>query len=118
MIRITMGSVVDYYKPMDGASLCDMLQATDKHSWSPDGRTWVQPDYLNATVGGTEYLGGSAFNWPKEKVAGEVRSYLSFWGSSEKTGGCCSNRLNDDCSSKSHADCFNKAMRIDYCRDF
>eukprot|EP00929_Paragymnodinium_shiwhaense_P070106 TRINITY_DN35483_c0_g1_i1.p1 TRINITY_DN35483_c0_g1~~TRINITY_DN35483_c0_g1_i1.p1 ORF type:complete len:375 (+),score=61.53 TRINITY_DN35483_c0_g1_i1:95-1219(+) len=117
MIRITMGSVIDYYKPVDGLSLCDMLQATDKHMWSPDGRNWIKPEYFNAT-NGEDYLGGSAANWPKQKVPGEVRSYLTFWGASDKTGGCCSNRLNDDCAGRAHGQCYNKAMRIDYCRDF
>ena len=29
-----MGSVVDYFKPKDHYTFCDMLMAGDKHLWS------------------------------------------------------------------------------------
>jgi len=74
-----MGKVVDYYKPRAGVSMCAMLQSFDKHMWSSDGITWVQPAYV---AGGS--IGGSSAGWPKDG-----RTYLQFWGSPGHTGGCC-----------------------------
>jgi len=120
MIRVTVGSVVDYFKPVNGSySVCDMLQAINLHQWSPDSVNWRVPDYVASSNddSSVQHLGGSAMNWPKANVPGEVRSYLSFWGSANNPGGCCSTRLNDECADKPHSQCYNKAMRVDYCRD-
>eukprot|EP00419_Tripos_fusus_P004579 CAMPEP_0172671038 /NCGR_PEP_ID=MMETSP1074-20121228/10661_1 /TAXON_ID=2916 /ORGANISM="Ceratium fusus, Strain PA161109" /LENGTH=233 /DNA_ID=CAMNT_0013488023 /DNA_START=38 /DNA_END=739 /DNA_ORIENTATION=+ len=83
MLKLTMGDFVDYFKPTGRHSLCDMLTSHNKHQWSSDGITWVQPDYS------TGHLGGSAKNWPKDG-----REYLSIWGSTipENHGWCCSNK--------------------------
>jgi hypothetical protein len=35
--RVSMGAVMDYFKPVDGASLCDMITSKSKHMWSPNG---------------------------------------------------------------------------------
>ena len=37
VVRVTMGEVKDYFKPVAGASLCDMLTSNDKHLWSVNG---------------------------------------------------------------------------------
>ena len=34
VVRVTMGKVQDYFKPVPGASLCDMLTSKDKHMWA------------------------------------------------------------------------------------
>jgi len=33
VVKINMGNVTDYYRPRGGATLCEMLQANDKHQW-------------------------------------------------------------------------------------
>eukprot|EP00929_Paragymnodinium_shiwhaense_P076526 TRINITY_DN39366_c0_g1_i1.p1 TRINITY_DN39366_c0_g1~~TRINITY_DN39366_c0_g1_i1.p1 ORF type:complete len:395 (+),score=90.12 TRINITY_DN39366_c0_g1_i1:130-1314(+) len=121
MIRVSIGSVVDYYKPRSGSSLCEMLQRNDRHFWSSDGKTWRKPGYSNDE----DHLGGSAEDWPLENVPGDGRKYLSFWGSRTKLGGCCSSSLGGDCTSEEGRDgstgmihCFNQAVRIEYCLDF
>lgn len=35
VVRITMGKVTDFFKPIKGASLCDMLASNSKHLWAP-----------------------------------------------------------------------------------
>jgi len=119
MIRISMGSVVDYFKPVAGADICSMLKSNIKHQWSPDGESWVTPTYYDTDL---NHYGGSAEDWPKNNVPGDNRKYLSFWGSSSsagKTGGCCSATLAGDCrfpNTSSFANhCFNRAYTIDYC---
>lgn len=54
-IVVAMGSVRDYFKPVDGATYCQMLRSHNKHLWSPDGLTWAVPKY-DATP--SLYLGG------------------------------------------------------------
>ena len=36
-IVLDMGSARDFFKPIEGASYCDMLQSSTKHRWSADG---------------------------------------------------------------------------------
>ena len=33
VVRLTMGKVVDYYRPRGSTTLCEMLQSNDKHQW-------------------------------------------------------------------------------------
>ena len=84
-----MGSVIDYFAPIDGAiSYCDMLQSHNEHTWSADGETWKVPDYYNFPTN----LGGSAQYFPRDNIGVDVRPYLSMWGSDngDLKGGCCS----------------------------
>lgn len=84
---LKMGDVVDFFKPADaGTSYCDMLQAHNKHQWSPNGVDWVAVDFYSA------HYGGSNGGWPRDKVEGDAREHLSFWGHEEARypGGCCS----------------------------
>jgi hypothetical protein len=83
---LDMGSVRDFFKPIDGASYCEMLQSNKKHQWSADGVNWVTPDYFAL------HYGASADFWPRDKgVAGDERKHISFWGDSTHNliGGCC-----------------------------
>ena len=75
-IKLIMGSVVDYYKPIPGKSFCEMLQSYNLHQWSSDGKNWVTPKHYHT------HLGGSLANYPTDG-----RKYLSFWGGHK--GGCC-----------------------------
>ena len=77
-----MGDVVDYFKPVEGKTYCEMLQSRLLHQWSPDGKNWVIPSYQFPT----RNLGGSALGYPTDG-----RDYLSFWGRSngDQKGGCC-----------------------------
>jgi hypothetical protein len=113
MIRVTIGFVVDYFKPIQGASICDMLQSNNKHLWSDDGINFRQPRYNM-----TSHLGGSATGWPKANVLGEQRQTLNFWGSTQHEGGCCSTSLRDECDHGQIETCFLKPVEIEYCRDF
>lgn len=100
ILRVTMGSVRDYFKLVDdqNSNLCDMLTSDDKHLWSANGggvgtsmpgekaalanTGWLQPEYSDLSA--IKILGGSNETWPA-KIDG--RKYLSIWGGYE--GGCC-----------------------------
>lgn len=88
-IVVEMGAVRDHFKPVEGATFCEMLQSNDKHQWSYNGVEWVTPPpHKN-----DKNNGGSFDNWPRDKGrAGDNRRYLSFWGIKHDslTGGCCS----------------------------
>jgi hypothetical protein len=82
--------VVDYFKPVDGASWCVMVASNNQHQWSQTGLdgSWKIPDYHTSKF----LSGGSAVDWPTSNVDGDTRKYLSFWGDDRSTqpGGCCS----------------------------
>jgi len=101
MIRVDMGDVIDYFKPVVGVTLCDMLQSFNKHLWSPDGDAWRAPSYY------THNQGGSAVDWPKNNgESGDQRRHLTFWGLDDSNqrkknaqfGGCCHTTLTDGAS--------------------
>ena len=78
-LKLVMGSVIDYFKPVTGKTYCEMLSSYKLHQWSSNGSNWVSPRYY------TRHLGGSALNYPRDG-----RKYLSFWGDKGRlTGGCC-----------------------------
>lgn len=70
------GTSTDYFKPVQGASFCDMLTSHNKHQWSADGVEWMTPAYYIHT----NHFGGSAENWPLNSVPGDPRRTLPFWG--------------------------------------
>ena len=37
LLRLSMGKVRDYFKPIPGKSLCDMLTSQNNHMWSANG---------------------------------------------------------------------------------
>jgi hypothetical protein len=82
MIKVTMGSYVDYFRPTAGNTLCDMVSSNNKHQWSADGTTWRTPTYLLSS-----YVGGSADNWPKSNIDGDDRKTLPFWGNDHNDHG-------------------------------
>jgi hypothetical protein len=100
-ISVTMGEVVDFFKPIAGATFCEMLVSggpNSKHQfWNPNPMNgvpgWVVPvPFVSDTT-----FGGSTLGWPILNVKQDSRKYLSFWGRgtrlSRKTGnrgGCCS----------------------------
>ena len=61
-VRLTMGTAVDHFKPVNGASWCAMLASDNLHQWSRTGAdgSWVVPGY----VGIPDYNGGSATDYP------------------------------------------------------
>ena len=89
-----MGSVIDYFKPIEGKTYCEMLQGKEFHQWSSDGKNWVTPLYhMETKHNHGDYLGGSTAGWPKDG-----RKHLSFWGGNGNSGGCCHNSLSDSSS--------------------
>lgn len=78
--------VRDFFKPVNGANFCEMLQSNTKHQWSREGLNWITPAFY------TFDLGGSADNWLKQGNVEDERMSLSFWGTNygSRTGGCCS----------------------------
>ena len=80
-MKLVMGHVVDYFRPVQGYNYCAMLLSYYRHQWSPNGINWSIPRYYG------NHLGGSARGFPNDG-----RQYLSFWGSKDDTGGCCSDR--------------------------
>merc|ERR1712159_864646 len=73
-IQVTMGSVVDYFKPTGQKSLCEMLQSYNSHQWSADANAWRTPAHYHT------HSGGSAKFWPRDNIPGDSRAYLPFWG--------------------------------------
>ena len=98
-LKLVIGSVVDYFKPIKGRNYCEMLQSHSLHQWSPDGVDWVIPSYYN------NHLGGSASWYPSDG-----RQFLSFWGDPEDplyNGGCCHESYNSTGN-------WNKAFKLYY----
>lgn len=92
VVRLRMGSVVDFFRPSGTNSLCQMLTSNSRHQWSasPTG-TFVTPGYYGS------HLGGSSVNWPQSNVSGDNRRYLSFWGGGgSANSGCCATVLSDN----------------------
>ena len=89
MVLIKMGDVVDYYRPNDGVSFCEMFTSeTVNHQFSRDGAQWVTPsDY------GGHFGGSNAGDVPAHSE--DSRTYLTFWGSSGASGGCCHSSYSD-----------------------
>ena len=92
MLRLTIGQVIDYFAPLPGYTMCEMLRSEDKFLWSNGAvnGSFVAPAHL---VGSGNY-GGSAFFYPQTSVEGDARLILGVWGSTglagNLTGGCCS----------------------------
>jgi hypothetical protein len=85
IIKVSMGVYTDYYKPVDGVSILDMLTSWNKHTWASNpGASFITPDYYNSN-----HLGGSAWEYPTANISGDSRGYLSFWGSQTGYGGGC-----------------------------
>jgi hypothetical protein len=91
VLKVTMGNVTDYYKPIPGKNLCDMLMSNRYHLWSQTGEpfTFIQPMYHESDT----TLGGSTNNWPSQFIPGDKRNYLSFWGGNGANGACCHTSL-------------------------
>ena len=67
VVRLSMGKVRDYFKPIPGKSLCDMLTSQNNHMWSANGGvpskdggggSWLRPTY-NQDPNLKNLLGGS-----------------------------------------------------------
>jgi len=95
-LKLVMGAVVDYYRPIAGKTYCDMLKSNQFHEWSNDAVHWVNPSHYS------HHLGGSAAHYPSDG-----RSYLSFWGGHGNRGGCCHNSYTDPAG-------WNKAFSLYY----
>jgi hypothetical protein len=93
-LMLDMGGSRDFFKPGDGATVCEMLKSRVLHQWSPDGLGWLTPEYDNRLESFKHpfegSLGGSLEDWPRDNVAREARKYLPIWGSAVTMGGCCS----------------------------
>lgn len=86
-IRITMGTVVDYFRASRHKTLCNMMVSSESHLWAPTTSSeWFTPSFTrsNGFIGG-----GSGDFYPRSASMRDPRKYLSFWGSSESPGGCC-----------------------------
>ena len=79
-----MGSVVDYFKPVEGKTYCEMLQSHKLHQWSSDGKNWIIPLYYHHLFGGSDH------GYPTDG-----RGYLSFWSGNGANGGCCHHSYTD-----------------------
>jgi hypothetical protein len=96
-VRLEMGSVVDYFKPVEGATWCEMLTSDVKHQWSSSGLegSWETSVHLSSD---DSRNGGSVVDWPKNNVAGDMRRHVIFWGADAHDGGCCSMSIDEDFS--------------------
>ena len=60
MMRLTMGAVVDYFRPRSSSmSYCDLIQSNLNHQWSSDGLNWRTPSYHIPSYP-SQYMGGSS----------------------------------------------------------
>eukprot|EP00729_Bicosta_minor_P019610 gene19610-biopygen6557 len=77
-IVVVMGEVIDFFKPVEGTSFCEMLLSNNKHKWSIDGMNWLTPapydgyeapppDYTKELPDHpvASHRGGSANDWPR-----------------------------------------------------
>ena len=92
VIEVVMGTVHDFFRPIPGYTVCQMLLDRERHEVYT-GAEWVVPTYSVA------YLGGSDEYWPLNNAANDARGRLSVWGlgidggpngAPEYRGGCCS----------------------------
>jgi len=87
-LKLVMGNVADFYKPSGSNTMCQMLKSNNKHLWSEDGKTWIQPKYDSTASN----FGGSEEDWPSDG-----RKRLSYWGrNSDDTFGCCNIDYNSE----------------------
>lgn len=93
VLEVSMGSYVDYFKPIPGKNLCDMLMSAQNHLWSATGDpfTFVRPAYYNTQT----LLGGSDDDWPLYNIVEDNRKHLAFWGGNGAQGGCCHAAVGD-----------------------
>jgi hypothetical protein len=98
-IKIDMGILSDYFKPIAGATFCDMLTSSNKHQWSKDGNKWVTPTYASSG------LGGSSQGWPATQDPHDKRFGLPFWGvqSGTSAGGCCAHDQTETTATWNHS---------------
>lgn len=91
--------VRDFFRPVEGATFCEMLRSLSKHQWSHDGLTWVTPDYHTMGANGDGCFGGSETWWPLNHGRSvDARRSLSRWGDDDtgaESGGCCSTSYAD-----------------------
>lgn len=74
---LKMGDVLDFFKPADAStSYCDMLQARNKHQWSPNGVDWFAIEFYDPSNDN----GGSAQWWPRDKGLEEMHECTSHSG--------------------------------------
>eukprot|EP01065_Artemidia_motanka_P032114 TRINITY_DN39166_c0_g1_i1.p1 TRINITY_DN39166_c0_g1~~TRINITY_DN39166_c0_g1_i1.p1 ORF type:complete len:3092 (+),score=891.72 TRINITY_DN39166_c0_g1_i1:58-9333(+) len=98
-LKLVMGDVTDYFKPVSGASFCTMLLSNRKHLWTNavskvETNSWTTPEYYGdvgpQTLGSGDYeqgppqgqgfpvgpsavgYGGSSYLWPRS-------TNQSFW---------------------------------------
>ena len=87
----------DFFRPVEGATFCEMLQSHDKHEWSADGVVWVDITFWDNSY---SINGGSANWWPRDNGLDlDERYHLSFWGAdlnSGHSGGCCSSSISEN----------------------
>jgi len=102
MIRVSAvdGDLVDYFMPIEGATIQDMIQAKtpaqeQKHLFSYDGIWFTRPGYYTEYPD-VNFQGGSAKDWPNNCGADfDSRIYLLFWGragysqNTENSKSCC-----------------------------
>eukprot|EP00463_Aulacantha_scolymantha_P006860 TRINITY_DN9_c0_g1_i5.p1 TRINITY_DN9_c0_g1~~TRINITY_DN9_c0_g1_i5.p1 ORF type:complete len:181 (-),score=32.31 TRINITY_DN9_c0_g1_i5:198-713(-) len=85
VMRIKMGTYIDYFKPVNTMSFCNFLLSQHSFQWSakPSG-PYVRPKYYPRS---TTY-GGADSAWSKANAGGRVN--LPFWGFELNAhGGCC-----------------------------
>ena len=99
MIEVVMGQVRDFFRPIAGRTVCEMLRSTDSHEFY-NGTMWVIPQYYGSDDLREIHLGGSCGYWPLNNVDGDRRTHLSIWGRSVQRGstigGCCTSSYADE----------------------
>ena len=89
MIEVVMGTVHDFFRPIPGYPVCQMLLNRERHELFT-GAEWVVPSCAHGKSGGSDP------HWPLNHVAHDFRERLSVWGfggdvdSNALPGGCCS----------------------------
>ena len=76
MVEVVMGEVHDFFRPVPGHTVCEMLQSNRLHEYYDGDNGWVAPSY-----DAHPNFGGSLDGWPRRENAtgGDNRRFLSFW---------------------------------------
>jgi hypothetical protein len=76
-VVVVMGAVIDFFRPINGTSWCDVLMSDRKHQWSSNGVDWQAPEYwldgYGLALDVATHIGGSYSGWPKNENNVEVR---------------------------------------------
>lgn len=90
VVKVKMGTVVDYFKPVTWNTIKTMLMSYTKQTWSNTADwTYITPWYYST------HLWWSSTDWPKNNISWDWRRFLTFWGWWWLNSWCCHSSYSD-----------------------